>query len=177
MLGSTNIQRRNYHDNRNGVLDLHVDLVGFRGLVGMAQPSTARPQRAAVVPFVSAGLGHVWISVEGLNVNEKIEIASDDDRVYFASGLEFQNRQKLLIKTAHYDPAIMLGDGTWIPARPPHADSTWVITPTGWLPPPTLDEFVAMLPVPFWRRILSRIICWASRWFYNLRLLMRRLRR
>jgi hypothetical protein len=52
----------------------------------------------------------------------KTEMA-DDDRTYFAPGMQFQERQKLLIKTANYDPPMMLGDGTWIPARPPEENS------------------------------------------------------
>lgn len=63
-------------------------------------------------------------------------------------------------KYFNWKPGTTLGDGTYIPPRPPQADSTWVITPSGWRPPPTLNELVKMLPVPLWRRVWSKIYCW-----------------
>lgn len=44
------------------------------------------------------------------------------------------------------------------PPRPREADSTWVITPNGWVPPPTMKEMVAMLPAPWWRKLWSRMM-------------------
>lgn len=67
---------------------------------------------------------------------------------------------ELARKQFNWSPAIMLGDGTWVPPRPPQATSEWVITPQGWLPPPTFNEMAAMMPVPLWRRLLGRFLCW-----------------
>jgi len=85
---------------------------------------------------------------------------ADDDRAYFAPGMRFQERQKLFIKTANYDPPIMLGNGTWIPAKPPEATSAWIITPDGWKPPPSFDRLATALPAPPWRKVWSRVVCW-----------------